>query len=327
MSVSTTPSSVITRPVDAHIAEARFVESNLVESRARDFRPDAVAPSVVVDWLELTKPKIAALELLTLTVAAALAGLDIALLLHALLGTFFVAGSASALNQWLERFVDQRMERTRNRPLAAGRLDANQVLWVALLAAVAGVAYLATFVGPTAALLGFASWGIYVWIYTPLKTRSSANTLVGAIAGAIPILMGWTAMGAPLDLRALTLFLIVFLWQFPHFMAIAWIYREEYRRAGMKMLPVVDASGVRSGVQAVQAALLLVPVSLVPVLLPFSGSLMIYFVGALALSLGQLACAAAFLYSTDYQSAKRLLRASLVYLPGLLLLLMLATPA
>ena len=290
-------------------------------------RAEIAASSVFADWLELTKPKIAALELLTLTVAAVLAGIDGYLLLHAIVGTFLVAASASALNQWLERDVDQLMTRTANRPLAARRLDATQVFLVAVLAAVIGVGYLAAFVGWTTAVLGLVSWAVYVWIYTPLKTRSSANTFVGAIAGALPILMGWTAMGAPINLRAVTLFLIVFLWQFPHFMAIAWIYREEYRRAGMKMLPVIDSTGVRSGIQAVQAALLLVPVSLIPVLLPLSGSVMIYFVGALILSLGQLACAAAFLYTCELQSARRLLRASLVYLPALLLLLMLATPA
>jgi protoheme IX farnesyltransferase len=279
-----------------------------------------------VDYLELTKPKIAILELVTVAVAAVLAGPQPVLLLHALWGTLLVAGSASALNQVLERQSDARMERTRNRPLADGRLNVAEVVVVASLAGMLGIVWLAVAVNLTTALLGLASWLLYVAVYTPLKSRSPANTTVGAVAGAIPVLMGWAAMGAPLDMRAGTLFLIVFLWQFPHFMAIAWIYRRQYVAAGMQMLPVVDPSGVRAGAQAVVAALALVPVSLVPALLPLAGSIHVYFVGALLLGLAQSACAVAFLLKLDDHAARRLLRASLVYLPALLLLLVLATP-
>ncbi len=169
--------------------------------------------------------------------------------------------------------------------------------------------------------MGLATWLVYVWIYTPLKTRTSANTAVGAVAGALPVLMGWASVGAPLGLKAFTLFLIVFLWQFPHFMAIAWIYRREYAAAGLRMLPVVDPSGHRAGVQAVLCALILVPVSLVPAVLDLAGGA--YFSWALILGLGQLACAVSFSWRLDEVSARRLLRASLIYLPMVLLALVL----
>jgi protoheme IX farnesyltransferase len=154
-----------------------------------------------------------------------------------------------------------------------------------------------------------------------MKSRTSANTAVGAVAGALPVLMGWASVGAPLGLKACSLFLIVFLWQFPHFMAIAWIYRRQYAEAGLQMLPVVDPSGRRAGLQALVCALVLVPVSLVPAVLELAGGA--YFAWALVLGVGQLACAAAFCWRLDETSARRLLRASLVYLPAVLLALVL----
>ncbi len=281
----------------------------------------------LADYLELAKPKIALLELATVAVAAGIAGADLSLLVHVLLGTALVAGSASALNQWLERTTDRHMARTRNRPLPAGRVSSREVVLGGLLAGVVGVAYLGLMVNLLTALLGLVSWLLYVVIYTPMKRYWSANTMVGAVAGAMPVLMGWSAMGQPLDVRAAVLFGIVFLWQFPHFMAIAWMYRHEYRAAGIQMLSVVDPSGIRAGGQAVSAALALLPVSLIPAILPGSGSVRIYFLGALALALGQLIAAVVFMIRLDDVSARRLLRASLIYLPSLLLLLMLATPA
>jgi protoheme IX farnesyltransferase len=161
---------------------------------------------------------------------------------------------------------------------------------------------------------------LYVCVYTPLKRRSVANTMVGAVAGALPVLMGWTCQGKPLDLEAAALFVVVFLWQFPHFMAIAWIYRHEYAAAGLKMLPVIDKSGRRAGAQAVLAALALIPVSLIPAWHLIEP---VYFAGALALGVGQLLCSVVFLVRRDDGSARRLLRASLVYLPALLALLLL----
>ena len=271
------------------------------------------------DYLELTKPRIGVLVLLTVAVSSLVAGngwVDSAILSHTLLGTALVAASASALNQLLERKSDAKMPRTADRPLPGGRLSGRQVLWFGGVTIVAGAVYLAVAVNLLTAALGLLTWAMYVWIYTPLKSRTPANTAVGAVAGALPVLMGCSAAGAPLGLSALTLFLIVYLWQFPHFMAIAWIYRLQYRSAGLQMLPSVDLSGWRAGRQAIVAGLALLPVSLLPALSLEHGGGM-YFAWALALGLGQLACAAAFFARRSDATARRLLRASLVYLPAL----------
>jgi len=274
------------------------------------------------DYLELAKPKIALLVLLTVAAAAVVANWgppDAPLLAHTLVGTALVAASASAFNQWLEREPDARMARTELRPLPAGRLAARQVSSFGMLTLAAGLAQLGLFVRWQTLVAAGATWFVYVCLYTPLKSRTSANTAVGAVAGALPVLLGWTAVGAPLDVRALCLFTIVFLWQFPHFMAIAWIYRHDYAAAGMQMLTVVDASGRRAGAQAVVAALALLPVSLLPAVLHAAGG--VYFGWALALGLVQLAAAAAFLLRLDESSAKLLLTASLIYLPAVMGLL------
>jgi protoheme IX farnesyltransferase len=272
------------------------------------------------DYLALSKPKIMLMELVTVAVAAVVAGSgmpEFRLLAHTLLGTFLVAAGASAWNQWLEPHSDALMDRTADRPLAAARMTGWEVALFGTAAALAGVAYLVALVNPETAAVGALTWLVYVGLYTPMKSRSSANTAVGAVSGALPILMGWTAVGEPLDLGAATLFSVVFLWQFPHVMAVAWIYRRQYGDAGLKMLPVVDPSGLRAGVQAVAAALLLVPVSLLPTRIGFAGPL--YLVWALALGLGQLAWAVAFLLRRSDRTARGLFRATLIYLPALLL--------
>ncbi len=287
----------------------------------------AQSPSLasrLMDYVELTKPKIAILELVTVLVAGFVARWntpDAWVLVHALLGTTLVAASASALNQWIERDRDAYMPRTAERPLPSGRLGSGEVLTFGICTGIAGVLWLAFRVNWLTAAIGLTSWLLYVVFYTPLKSRTPLNTVVGAVAGALPVLMGWAAVGGDLGLPAATLFLIVFLWQFPHFMAIAWIYRAQYAAAGMKMLPVVDSTGHRAGVQAFVAALALVPVSLVPAVVNFAGPL--YFGWAVALGVGQLACAALFLYRRNDVTARILLRASLVYLPTLLVMLML----
>ncbi len=188
-----------------------------------------------------------------------------------------------------------------------------------------GTAYLALEVNLLTAGLGLLSRALYVLVYTPLKSRTPANTMVGAVAGALPVLMGWSAMGAPIDLQAGALFLIVFLWQFPHFMAIAWIYRNEYERAGLKMLTVVEPTGVRAGAQAVVASLALIPVSLIPAVLPMAGNVIPYFLWATVLGLGLLGSSVAFLIGRNLVTARILLRMSLLYLPALLVLLMLSS--
>jgi protoheme IX farnesyltransferase len=257
------------------------------------------------------------LELVTVVVAAHLAsprGIDGWVFWHTVLGAALVAASAGAFNQWLEAATDARMLRTASRPLPANRLAAWQVVAFGWLTLVLGAAELLLFVNPTTAGAAIATWLVYVTIYTPLKTRTPLNTAVGAVSGALPILIGWTATGAAVDMRAWALVAVMFLWQFPHFMAIAWLYREDYARGGQRMLTVVDPTGLRAAGQAIVAALALVPVSLVPALSPFTGSPMIYGFWTLVLGIGQAAAAVLFLARRDDFAARWLLRASLVYL-------------
>ncbi len=284
--------------------------------------------SRLADYLELTKPRIVVLELIVAAAAACLAmprGLDAIAVMHALFGTALVAASASIMNQWWERANDARMPRTANRPLPAGRVSSVEAIMLATFTLALGLAWLIVRVNLLTAGLGLASWIIYVLIYTPLKTRTSFNTAVGAVAGVIPILMGWTATGAPLSLLAWTLVGVLFLWQFPHFMAIAWLYRRDYALGGHQMLPVVDPSGLRSGAQAVYAAALLVPVSLIPIVLPTSGSPLVYLVWALVLGAIQLGLAVRFALRRDDASARLLLRATLLYLPAWMAVLLIVT--
>ncbi|MCI0335533.1 MAG: heme o synthase [Planctomycetes bacterium] len=278
------------------------------------------------DYVELTKPRIVAMELVTVIVAAHLAspwGVDRVVLLATVFGAGLVAASAGALNQWWERATDARMPRTANRPLPAGRLTSRRVLLFGAATLIGGLTALAVGANLAAAGMALATWLIYVLAYTPMKTRTPLNTAVGAASGALPILIGWTATGAAIDVRALSLVAVMFLWQFPHFMAIAWLYRTDYARAGQRMLTVVDPTGLRAGAQAVVAALSLIPVSLVPALGPQAGSPVVYFGWALVLGAFQVAAATMFLLDRNDRTARRLLRASLAYLicwMGLLLM-------
>jgi protoheme IX farnesyltransferase len=280
----------------------------------------------LADYLELTKPRIVVLELIVAGAAACLASrhdVNVAVVLHALGATALVAGSASIGNQVIERRSDARMRRTANRPLPAGRITTFEAVAMSAAALAIGVWCLAAKFNLATAALGVASWVIYVLIYTPLKRRSPVNTTVGAVAGAIPILMGWTATGTPLNLTALALAGLLFLWQFPHFMAIAWLYRHDYASGGHRMLTVVDPSGIYAGVQAVSGAAMLIPVSLIPALNPTSGSPMVYATWVTLMGAGQLALAIRFALQRDERSARLLLRATLLYLPacmGLLLM-------
>lgn len=290
--------------------------SSLVYAQRR-----ATTLSRLRDYVDLTRPRISAMVLVTVTVGAVAGGWGFPhpmLLAQALAATALVAASAGAANQWLERTSDARMPRTENRPLPSGRMSGAEALAFAAIAGVGGVVWLALAVGALTATLGLATWLLYVGAYTPLKSRSAANTAVGAVAGALPIVMGWTAVGGRLDLEAATLFGIVYLWQFPHFMAIAWLYRRQYAEAGMKMLSVVDPSGRRAGRQAVVSAAALLAVSLLPAL--WHGD-KLYLLGALLLGVAQTALAVAFSRRLDEGSARGLLRASLVYLPVVLALL------
>jgi protoheme IX farnesyltransferase len=290
-------------------------------------QPRTRALGRALDYIELTKPKIAVLELVVVVTAAFVATWgqpEPGRLLHAMMGTFLVAASASAANQWLERYSDARMNRTAARPLPAGRLSGTEAITFAAVALLAGSIELALGVNLACCAWALLTWVLYVLAYTPLKPLSSQNTPVGALAGALPVLIGWSAAGLAIDQRAIALALVLFLWQFPHFMAIAWRYRHEYARAGLQMLTVTDPTGQRAGRQAVFAALAIVPVSIMPVLnTPGLGSLL-YVICAVFLGAGQLLIAILFWRRTNDITARLLLRASLVYLPTLLVTLALA---
>ena len=280
------------------------------------------------DYLEMTKPRIVVLELIVAGAAACLAmpyGLNVVGVLHALLGTALVASSARLANSWWERESDALMPRTANRPLPTGRVTCLEAFVLAALMLAFGLSWLVYYVNLLTASIGLASWLIYALIYTALKKRTPLNTVVGAVAGAAPILMGWTATGASLNLTAMALAGVLFLWQFPHFMAIAWLYRQDYAQAGHKMLSVVDPGGLRCGANAVVAALLLIPVSLIPAIMPTGGSPLIYFVWALGIGAVQLALAIRFAIFRDEKSARLLLRTTLLYLPAWMAMLLVVT--
>lgn len=286
--------------------------------------PVVLSPSRVLDYLALTKPRVAVLVLFTVAAGALLAGgrqVPLLVTLHAVLGTALVAGGASALNQWIERHRDGRMRRTENRPLPAGRLLPVEVLVFGLLLGAVGICYLALALPtPWAAVAAAFTFACYVGIYTPLKPRTPLNTLVGAVPGAMPPVIGWLAVRGEMGLEAMALFAIVFLWQVPHFLAIAWIYRDQYARAGMCMLPVVDPKGTLTARHMVTYCLALLPVSLIPVQFGAGG---VYLAGALVLGLVFLATAAGFSRSRTLAKARLVLRTSLLYLPGLLVMLLL----
>ena len=280
----------------------------------------------VADMVELTKPRISVMALVAVAVAGTVARWgqpDIWLVLHAVVGIALVAASASASNQLLERELDARMPRTCQRPLPSGRVSPAFVVGFAVFTGFTGLAYLFAMTDGITAFLGLLTWVLYVVIYTPLKTKTWLNTPVGAIGGAMPVVLGWHAAGGEWDARLLALFSLLFLWQFPHFMAIAWLYRKDYGLAGMKMLTVVDPSGHRAGAQAVLAAAAIIPVSLFPILKDPAFGSVIYLVAAVLLGLGQFALSIDFFRRRDEKAARRLLRASLIYLPAILLLLVL----
>jgi protoheme IX farnesyltransferase len=278
------------------------------------------------DYAELARPRIAALIMVAVPVSAYVASwsqANLPVLLHAMFGTLLVAASAGAINQWIERFADATMPRTANRPLASGRMSLLEAAIFAAVTLVVGLTWLMLAAGPLAATWALATWGIYCWIYTPLKYRSPINTAVGAVSGALPIAIGWAAGGGAFDVRVAGLLSVLFLWQFPHFMAIAWLYRRQYERAGMQMLTVVDPSGRRAGVQAVVGAAALIPASLLPALLAPAQGAVLFLIASSLLGLAQFAIACQFCLRRDDVTARRLLRASLIYLPSWFLLLML----
>lgn len=285
--------------------------------------------SRISDYVELAKPRILAMVLVAVSLSGIIASWgqpDVLRLIHGIVGTTLVAASASIFNQWLERHLDARMRRTVNRPLPAGRLTERETLVLGSASVLFGLAYLLNLCGRPATFFAAMTWLLYVGVYTPLKTRTWLNTLVGAIPGAMPVLLGWSAVGAELDIRAWCLFLLVFLWQFPHFMAIAWLYRHQYAAASMRMLTVIDPTGRRAGIQSVVAAVSVLIVSLIPAALTVGWSVS-YIAGSVFLGVLQVACAIRFFRSRDDSTARRLLRASLIYLPLQLVLVTLLNVA
>jgi heme o synthase len=248
-------------------------------------------------------------------------GVRLVLLIHTLIGTALVAGGTNAFNQWRERDVDARMQRTRGRPLPSGRVRPGAAAAFAGAISVGGVTYLAVLVNALTAGLAALTLVSYVGLYTPLKRRTSLNTLIGAIPGALPIVGGWTAAGGRLGAAVFALFWILFLWQLPHFLALAWIYREDYRRGGLAMLSVEDTDGSRTARMALLYAAALLPVSLLPSLLGLTGAL--YFFGALVLGVAYAAITAPLLRETTARAAWRVFFVSIIYLPALLTLMVL----
>ena len=295
---------------------------------------DVMAPAVprdrshvARDLVALTKPRVLLMVLAT-TLAGHFAALggppDLVRVAHLLMGTLLAAAGTLALNQYVERHVDALMDRTRRRPLPDGRLQPLQALLFATVLTSAGIIYLALAVGIAAGALTLGTTLLYLGVYTPLKTRSALCMLVGAVPGALPPVTGWVAARGDVDLGAAILFAIAFLWQLPHTLAIAHLYRDDYARAGVRVLPVVDAQGTMSDRQIVMSSFALFAVSVLPTVIGVSGTT--YFATACALGLGLLGVAVAHASAPSAASARRVLLATLLYLPLLLAVLVLDRP-
>lgn len=276
--------------------------------------------SRVADYLQLSKPRIAAMGMVTVAVGYFVGCQGVFQtqeLLSACFGIAAIAVSCSFLNQWYEQDTDRRMNRTADRPIPGGRIRSAEVLTVGLILLAAGAAWLAVAVNVLTAVLSCLTLVLYVAAYTPLKRVSSLCTVIGAVSGAMPPVLGWTAAGGSLDAGALALFLLLFTWQFPHFLAIATIYRKDYEAAGLKMLPLVRGSSNGAGFVAVAYAWVLIPVSLMIWHQDLAGSLFL----AVALTGGvvYLVSSIRFLLDQSKVRAKQLLLCSIVYLPTVLL--------
>lgn len=286
-------------------------------------RSAALAPGRWADLYELTKPRMNFLVVVTTMVGYYMAARgwgDWARIIYTLIGTALTAAGSSVLNQYTERYLDGLMRRTSRRPLPAGRVRPIEALMFAVILSVSGLTILAWFVNPLTALLGAVTLALYVFAYTPAKRRTTLCTIIGAVPGAIPPMMGFTAVQNVISPGALSLFAILFLWQMPHFLAIAILYREDYARGGFRMLPVIDDGLEMTGRQIILYSLTLIPVSFVPALVGISGA--IYFVAALVLGLAF--CGFAFLCARTKTraDARQLFLASILYLPALLTAMM-----
>ena len=283
----------------------------------------AAARSASSDFVELTKPRITFLVTLTTLVGFVMAsrgGVAMLPLLGTLCGTALVAAGSMALNMLIERDTDALMRRTRGRPLPSGRLRPGEALWFGLSLTSAGLLALLLLAGVVAALVALLTWASYLFAYTPLKTRTSLSTIVGAFPGALPPVIGWAGARGSLDAGAFLLFAILFLWQIPHFLAIAWIYRDDYARGGLPMLPVLDPEGRVTGRQAVANSLALLLVSVVPTAAGMTGRLYLY--GATVLGVAFTAVAVFAAVKRTSAAARALFLASVSYLALLLALLL-----
>lgn len=282
-------------------------------------------PSRVRDFYELTKPRMNALVVVTTGVGLYVAVSHFAvihwpLLLHTIFGTMLTAAGASVLNQYVEREFDKNMRRTADRPLPSGRLHPLEALLFGVFLGISGVLYLTVFVNPLTALLGAVTLASYVWLYTPMKRLTTLCTVVGAVPGAIPPVMGWTAVHNSFSAEACVLFGILFLWQMPHFLAIATLYKEDYAAGGFMMLPCVDPELYATGRQIVVYLLSLLPVTLMPFGLRMAGAA--YLAGAVVLGSGFLWYGVQAARSRTREDARKLFFVSIIYLPLLLGLLM-----
>ena len=273
-------------------------------------------------FFELTKPRVIRSVILTSAVGFYLASsgrLDLLLLFHTLVGTTLLSGGAAVLNEFLEREADGRMRRTCSRPLPSGRLSEGDALIAGSILIVVGSFYLALLTNLLAAFLGCVTLAVYLLVYTPLKMKTPICTTIGAIQGAIPPLIGWAAAKGSLDSHALLLFAILFAWQFPHFLAISWLYKEDYKRAGFAMLSSIDPDGRRTGRRILIFTVILFGLSIVPVTSGLTG--MLYLVGALVLGSVLLWFGFEAAFSRTTTAARHVLMASVVYLPLLLMLM------
>ena len=278
----------------------------------------------ISDLVELTKPRINLMVVLTAGIGMLLASkgtLSIELVFHTLLGTALLSAGSSALNQVIERDLDGLMRRTADRPLPAGRMSPDVALFFGIAIAIGGLLELAIGANLLTALLGAVALAGYIFVYTPLKRVSSLATVVGAVPGAIPPLMGWAAVDNQIGAGAWVLFGILFLWQLPHFLAIAWMCREDYARAGFPMLSVIEPDGRSTARQMILYGVALLPVSLLPTILGLTG--ITYFLGTLALGCFFLGFCVAFSLSFSHQAARRVLLISVLYLPAVLVVMVL----
>jgi len=269
-------------------------------------------------YIELTKPRITFLVVLTAVAGFCMgssSGIDLLRLINMSIGIGLLSSGLSTLNQYMERELDRLMRRTQGRPLPTGKLRPSEAAVFGIVLSISATIYLAVFINQLSALLGLITFATYLFVYTPLKVKTTLSTVLGAFPGAMPPFIGWVAATGHVTLEAWILFAILFLWQFPHFLAIAWMYRDDYARAGIKMLPVVEPDGKVTAQQIISYTVLLIPVSLLPVVIGLAGS--VYLIGAAVLGAGFLYYSArAALVRTAWQ-ARRLLLASVIYLPML----------